>query len=265
MPPSTQHQDLAPITPTLKNLDLHNDIANCNNSRRSHKGKAHPPSRALNPLDPYELEGKPVSQLSTVSPPECEFEELSEARTKLSTALEKYTILFEAKMHLWVAALQEHKHLHLAYQRYDETPTARRAHLTSEALSLQLIETAQETLAKSPPAAPTKPEPVPYPAFIQLLEEEGLTWLLEHVNHLDTMDDYAVACTTDPRQKRCRVGRPRGKILKREQGDDLVKRLCCMHLGKVGFWLQVDGQGRDPWRCWPRNADESVDADVAAE
>jgi hypothetical protein len=264
MPPSTQHQDLAPIIPTLKNPSSHDDIADCNNFRGSHKGKAHPPSRVLNPLDPYELEGKPVNQLSTVSPPECEFEELSETKTNLSTALAKYTMLLQAKLHLW-AASQEHKHLHLAYQRSDETPTARRAHTASEALDIQLVEAAQEALAKSPPAAPAKPEPVPYPAFIQRLEKEGLTWLLEHTEDLDTTDDYAVACTTDPNQKRCRVGRPRGKILKREQGDDLVKRLCCMHLGEVGFRLQVDGQGRDPWKCWPPNADELVDVDVAAE
>ena len=89
-----------------------------------------------------------------------------------------------------------------------------------------------------------------------MLEDGGFTWLLEHVDKLNSMDDFAVALTANPEQKRCKVGRPRGKILKKEQTDDLEKRICCMHKGGEDFRRQVVDHGRDPWKCWPPNADE---------
>ncbi|KAG9190143.1 hypothetical protein G6011_08231 [Alternaria panax] len=200
------------------------------------KGKDHQRShafKALNPLDPYELGDTPIEQRQNAISSQHRVLELcsmycSEATTSLENALQKYNYAH------WIC---------------------RQTGVWPGAQDVELVTAAQQALAKSPP-------PLSYDDFIQLLNDEGLTWLLEYVDQLDNKADFAVAPTADPTKKRCKVGRPRGKILKREQNDDLARRLCCLHKDEVGFRIQVERQNRDPWTCWPPNADEDENVNV---
>ena len=100
-----------------------------------------------------------------------------------------------------------------------------------------------------------------YPNFVQMLKDEGLDHLLEYIDQLDCNANFAVTSTADPNKKRCKVGRPKGKILRQVQGDSLPRRLCVLHLDEVGFRQQVQGDMQRPsWVCWPPNtADEDVE------
>ena len=205
-----------------------------------HKGKGHQPSHtfiALNPQDPYELGGTPVEQHQN-------------AKSVQQEISEPYHMLSEATAGL-KAALQKFYYVHLTYRQTGVWPGEQ---------DIQLVTAAQQALGKFPPT--TKPDPLSYDGFLQLLNDEGLMWLLKYVDQLDTMADFSVAPTTDPNKKRCKVGRPTGKILKQAQNDDLVKRLCCLHKDGEGFHIQVELHHRDPWTCWPPNVDQDVEVNV---
>ncbi|KAH6851517.1 hypothetical protein BKA58DRAFT_425050 [Alternaria rosae] len=237
MPHSTQYSVLAPATPPTKTLATQNGKARSNGFMSVHERKDLQQARALNPFDPIEVDGTPMNECSTAIPSECELEE---AETNLWVALKQYKMLLEAKMDL-SNAFDEYKDLFLIHQRRKGNSTSHLDIAIPETQDNQLVEAAQDALAKAPPP-PAKPDPVSYDKFIQTLEQGGYTWLLKHTKHLNSMDDFAVALTADPKQKRCKVGRPRGDL---------------------EFRQQVGGQGRDPWKCWPPNADEDVE--VATE
>jgi hypothetical protein len=236
MPHSTQHE-IHELDGPENNLAIQEYSSRSNGFGHVYKGKGHQPLPALNQLGPYEIDGTPVEQRRN-------------AITSQRETPDMIPILSEARRNLEVA-FQEYNHLYWTY---------RQTGVWLEAQGIQLATAIQENLAQ--PLLAAVPEHVPYDDFIQLLETEGLTWLMEHVDRLDGMANFAVASTAEFNKKRCKVGRPRGKILKREQNDDLVRRLCCFHWDEVGFHLQVNGQHRDPWTCWPPNADEDVDVDM---
>ena len=240
MPHATQHPALAPATPPTKTLVAPNGKVRSDSFMSVHERKDLQQAHALNPLDPFEVDGTPVNECSTAAPSEHDLEELrstlTEARKAMYAAMKRYSDLY------WIGELLY------------ELPISYQIDATSESSVEESDHPAQETLAKAPPL-PAKPDPVSYDEFIKMLEDNGLTWLLEHRKHLNSMDDFAVALTADPSKKRCKVGRPRGKILKEKQGDDLDKRICCIHIKEKGFRIQVEDEGRDPWKCWPPNVD----------
>lgn len=101
-------------------------------------------------------------------------------------------------------------------------------------------------------ATGTQSRPVSYEEFIHSLAASGEhDYLLQHARDLDPYADYAVAPTNDPRKRRCKVGRPVGKIL-RPPTDDLNRRLCDLHKDEVGLRIRVE-EGADPWKCLPVN------------
>ncbi|KAF2134357.1 hypothetical protein P153DRAFT_64 [Dothidotthia symphoricarpi CBS 119687] len=100
---------------------------------------------------------------------------------------------------------------------------------------------------------------VSHEEFIQQLHNDGLTHIVPHAKRLDSTANYAVAPTLDPKKKRCRVGRPKGKILRADQGDNLARRLCCMHNDAEGFRLQVETYGKEPMVCYPTNQRDEME------
>ncbi|KAI4694852.1 hypothetical protein J4E81_006455 [Alternaria sp. BMP 2799] len=241
MPHATQHPALTPATPPTKTLVAPNGKIRSDSFMSVHERKDLQQAHALNPLDPFEVDGTPVNECSTAAPSEHDLEELRSTLT-------------EARRTMY-AAMKRYSDLHWIGELLYELPSSPQVYAVSEPPVEESAHPAQETLAKAPPPR-AKPDPVPYSDFIKFLEDGGFNWLLEHVDKLNSMDDFAVALTANPEQKRCKVGRPRGKILKKEQTDDLDKRICCMHKGGEDFRRQVFDHGRDPWKCWPPNADE---------
>lgn len=89
--------------------------------------------------------------------------------------------------------------------------------------------------------------------------ESSAPFLAEYTDRLDNATDFAIVPTPKPGQKRCKVGRPRGKILNKDHSDDLARGLCSMHKEKFAFHHQVDNYGRDPWKCYPANLVDEED------
>jgi hypothetical protein len=227
MPHST-HDEIYELSASRDAAATEESSSQSNGGGNVHKGKGCQPSDTLNRPGPYELDGTPVEQRPNATSSQ-------HGTLRLDSTLPEADENFEISP-------QEHDRI---YWIWPETPDFR--------LMIVVQEYAPMSLAVA------APEPMPYNDFIQLLNDEGLVWLLDYVNQLDNMANFAVAPTADPNKKRCKVGRPRGKILKKNQGDDLDRRICCMHLDEVGFRIQVDGQHRDPWTCYPPNANEDVE------
>ncbi|OAL44894.1 hypothetical protein IQ07DRAFT_648669 [Pyrenochaeta sp. DS3sAY3a] len=102
-------------------------------------------------------------------------------------------------------------------------------------------------------ATEPKPEPISCEEFISSLHATGEhDYLLQYINKLHPHADYNVAPTKDKGKKRCKVGRPVGKIL-RPGADDLKRRLCDLHRDEVGLKYRVETFGVDPWKCLPLN------------
>ena len=239
MPHSIHHEFYEPSVPENA-PSIQESSSGSNWLNRIRKGKGHRSSHtfiALNPQDPYELGGTPV-------------EEHQNAKSAQQEISEPYQMISEATVGL-IAALQKFNYANLTCRQTDIWPGEQ---------GVQLVTAAQQALGKFPPT--TKPDPLSYDGFLQLLNDEGLMWLLGYVDQLDSMADFSVAPTADPNKKRCKVGRPIGKILKLAQNDDLVKRLCCLHKDEEGFHIQVELHHRDPWTCWPPNVDQDVEVNV---
>ncbi|CAN9399820.1 unnamed protein product [Alternaria alternata] len=202
MPHSIHHEFYEPSVPENA-LTIQESSSGSKWLNNIHKGKGHQSSHtfiALNPQDPYELGGTPIEQ----------HQNAKSAQQEIS---EPYQMISEATVGL-IAALQKFNYAHL---------TCRQTDIWLGEQDVQLVTAAQRALGKFPPT--TKPDPLSYDGFLQLLNDEGLMWLLGYVDQLDSMADFSVAPTADPNKKRCKVGRPIGKILKQAQNDDLVKRL----------------------------------------
>ncbi|KAI4914557.1 hypothetical protein J4E90_004588 [Alternaria incomplexa] len=245
MPHATQHPALAPATPPTKTLAAPNGKVQSDSFMSVHERKDLQQAHALNPLDPFEVDGTPVNECSTAAPSEHDLEELR-------------STLIEARKTMY-AAMKRYSDLHWIGELLYELPSSPQVYAVSEAPVEGSDHPAQETLAKAPRPPPPKPEPLSRDGFIKLLEDEGLTWLLEQLDTLPVLDDYAVVATDDPKKKRCRVGKPIGKILRKDQTDDLKRRLCCLHATEGGFDNQMKiKKGKKPWKCWPINADEPV-------
>lgn len=102
-------------------------------------------------------------------------------------------------------------------------------------------------------ATELKPDPVSCEEFITSLDATGEhDYLLQYTDQLDPHADYSVAPTKDKGKRRCKVGRPVGKIL-RPGADDLKRRLCDMHKDEMGLKFKVETFEVDPWKCLPLN------------
>ncbi|KAF1832431.1 hypothetical protein BDW02DRAFT_625668 [Decorospora gaudefroyi] len=181
-----------------------------------HHRESHNSFNAAYHLGPFELEATPTQHTSF----------------SLSSFENAYTTLLTEAI----------TNLQTAHKRYNDTTTA-----------LQTIK--QHVFYLNPPPPPhtslAKPTPhLSHASFLQLLRDKNLSYLAPYTDELNADMNFAA----DPEGKRCRVGRPRGKVLREDQGDDLKRRLCCLHCSGEGFEMQVYGQGRDPWVCYPVNA-----------
>jgi len=124
------------------------------------------------------------------------------------------------------------------------------SNLYEELSSLSRI--VQETITTPQPL--TNTVPMSHPDFLKYLDKAGLTYLTPYTDQLDSKADYAAAPTPRPDQKRCTVGRPRGKILRLQQFDDPGRQLCAKHKNAADFQLDIDrAQGRSPWECFLKN------------
>jgi hypothetical protein len=77
-----------------------------------------------------------------------------------------------------------------------------------------------------------------------------------HADCLDRNCKYVVETMSENGKKRCKAGRPKGKILKFSQGNSLSKRLCSFHQDAEGFNHRTNNLNQDPWKCWPVNAED---------
>ncbi|KNG44358.1 hypothetical protein DDE82_000281 [Stemphylium lycopersici] len=107
--------------------------------------------------------------------------------------------------------------------------------------------------AAAPAPAPPPPPFLSHKAYLLMLTDSNLSYISPYAQGLDPSANYAAAGTKDPNKKRCKVGRPKGKILRRDQMDDLARQLCDFHKEEVGFLHQVLNHGRDPLLCLPVN------------
>jgi hypothetical protein len=112
---------------------------------------------------------------------------------------------------------------------------------------LHITERGQDSLSKSPP-----PPPLSHAEYLHMLADDGLDYITPYAEQLDANANYAVAPTADAKKKRCKVGRPRGKILRQVQGDNLFRRLCDFDKDREGFEIRLR-RGENAMVCKPWN------------
>lgn len=99
---------------------------------------------------------------------------------------------------------------------------------------------------------------VPYGDFKKTIVKCA-PWMKDDLGKLDSSADYSVAPTNKPENERCKVGRPKGKILRKNATDDIQNKLCYKHRSKKNFEDMRDKYkeeggvrvGWEPWACPP--------------
>jgi hypothetical protein len=236
--------------PTTRHHASSYQVADASQYRGSHTRTPTPPSpnaaaRAKDHQSTYELPATPpyssISSSSTTPVQHAQRRGRPQRITNEQTDAAAINIDTITKLKAAISAANE-----LLIQKTIEAKLAERA-----------IEDLWDQLLRATPAPAATP--VSYDEFIQLIQDEGLEHLAQHTNVLDPSADYAVAATPEAGQKRCKVGRPRGRILKAHRQDDLARELCSYHKDEKGFTFQVTKKGRDPWVCYPMNGLDEED------
>lgn len=114
------------------------------------------------------------------------------------------------------------------------------------------IEHVDATDAKKPRHPKSTRQERNYNQFREIVERHA-PYLVEELNRLDQYADYSIE--TEDGENKCIVGRPEGKVLRREDGDKFEPPLCSKHKSKLEFEgnkmiLESGRYGKyDPWKC----------------
>jgi hypothetical protein len=191
-------------------------------------------------LGPYELEATPISQDPNFYLPD------QRAKQEESIAL---TSLPEKIVIQALKARHEQDNLIFMIRDWHASSyfPSTFSGLLQNMQDLHITERGQDSLSKSPP-----PPPLSHAEYLHMLADDGLDYITPYAEQLDANANYAVAPTADAKKKRCKVGRPRGKILRQVQGDNLFRRLCDFDKDREGFEIRLR-RGENAMVCKPWN------------
>jgi hypothetical protein len=202
-------------------------------------------------LGPFELEATPISPKHDPRLPNQQADQ-EEKIASLTSTLDKITLQA-------LKAKHEHDNLLAMVENWRDLIYSSHKVLRTVAKDARPpdVRNIHDPFFKSAPDV--APPYLSHTDYLRVLTAEDLDYITPYAKCLDANTNYTVASTNNPERKRCKVGRPRGKILRPGGGDDLYKRLCDFHKDEEGFEIQVN-RGEDPMVCRPLNLiDEDPD------